>query len=71
LHVCMGHSQALRHVLQYRVRVSFVGDSGCEVLGGAAQMSKAQKALEKKNKAQSFSSKKAAGAVTKNSKRWG
>jgi hypothetical protein len=46
-------------------------DSGSEALASAAQMSKAQKALEKKNKAQSFSSKKAAGAVTKNSKRWG
>lgn len=37
---------------------------------GVAQMSKAEKALEKKNKAKSFSSKKAAGAISKNNKRW-
>ena len=36
---------------------------------GSAQMSKAEKALEKKNKAKSFTSKKAAGAITKNNKR--
>ncbi len=34
------------------------------------QMSKAEKALEKKNKAKQFSAKKGAGAVTKNAKRW-
>ncbi|KAK9842531.1 hypothetical protein WJX81_004688 [Elliptochloris bilobata] len=36
-----------------------------------SKMSKAGKALEKKNKAKAFTAKKSAGAVVKNAKRWG
>lgn len=37
----------------------------------AAQMSKAEKAMQKKDKAKAFSAKKNAGAAVKNAKRWG
>ena len=51
----------------------FAGDLGWKSLTCVfmcPQMSKAEKALEKKNKAKQFSAKKGAGAVTKNAKRW-